>query len=81
MHQTGDADDGCQKISSIAGWLLLVLGILQQLGVVFVKIMLLTTWIRMVRPSKTVWFLVGNGGMDYGDDFGTTIGIHPPFPY
>ena len=34
--------------------------------------------------SISVWFLVGNGGMDYGDygDYiGPTIGIHSPIPY
>ena len=34
---------------------------------------------------NTVWFLVGNGGMDYGDiigdEIGTTMGIHSPIPY
>ena len=34
--------------------------------------------------TKTVWFLVGNGGMDSGDmgDYiGTTIRIHSRIPY
>ena len=39
-----------------------------------------------VHGPLTVWFFVGNGGMDYGvliigDYIGTTLGIHSPIPY
>ena len=39
----------------------------------------------IMRPVTTVWFLVGNGGMDYWDYYrgpkGTIIGIYSPTPY
>ena len=39
--------------------------------------------LEVLNPAKAVWFLVGNGGMDYGDDYWESYGDYyrDPFPH